>query len=524
LFLLCLSLFFPGLGARDFWAPVEPRYAEIARVMFNKGEWIVPTINGDLYTDKPILYFWMVLIASKIFGGLSEWTVRLPAALGGLGFVLGTYFIGRDFFSARVGFYGAIILATCMRVIWESRWAHTDMLFCFFFVLTIYFGARSLLRKGNPYEMLLAYAFMALATLAKGLIGIVLPGLLFVAFVLSERDWRLIGAAKLPLGIPIFFLVAGPWFYLIHQATDGKWLSDFIYIHHIRRYNALVGHRQPFYYYFMTLPRDFLPWTIFLAPALLAYRSYRRAWADPVSRFFFLWFLVVFVFFELSNSKRELYLLPLLPPLALLVGNYLDALATNRLPQDSLLRWLATVCFAIIGLAGIALPMAAWWARPDAFQAILATSGILVIGGISTALFVWRRVPLRALACATVMMVAIVLSVTYRIFPYLEQFKSDRPFSQTIKRIVPSSAPLYVYADTMNDFNYYSEREVIPVIRSSLQVEKLPGLPENSYLLIKDGDLKRVPMIPAKWIVATDSVGGKTWCLVEFKKRAAGQR
>ena len=524
MFLLGLSLFFPGLGARDFWAPVEPRYGEIARVMFNKGEWIVPTINGDLYTDKPILYFWIILIASKIFGGVSEWTVRLPAALGGVGFVVTTYLMGRDFFSARVGFYGAIILATSVRVIWESRWAHIDMLFCFLFMLTIYFGARSLFRKGNPYEILLAYAFMALATLAKGLIGVVLPGILFVAFVLAERDWRLIAAAKLPLGIPIFLLVAAPWFYLVHQATDGKWLSDFIYIHHLRRYTVRAGHRQPFYYYFMTLPGDFLPWTIFLAPALLAYRSYRRAWADPVVRFVFLWFFVVFVFFDLSSSKRELYLLPLLPTLALFVGNYLDALATNKLPQDSLLRWVATVCFAIVGLSGMALPIAAWLLRPDALQSILATSVVLAAGGICAALFVWRRQPLRVFACVTALMVAAVLSATYWIFPYVEGFKSDRPFSQAIKRLVPSSAPLYVYADTTSDFNYYSEREVIPVLRSSLQVEKILGLSENSYLLIKDRDLKRVPMIPAEWMVASDSSGSRTWYLMEFNKPVTNKR
>jgi 4-amino-4-deoxy-L-arabinose transferase-like glycosyltransferase len=521
LFLLCLSLFFPGLGARDFWAPVEPRYAEIARVMFSKNEWIVPTVNGDLYTDKPILYFWIVLIASKIFGRVSEWTVRLPAALGGVGFVLGTYFIGRDFFSARVGFYGAIVLATSMRVIWESRWAHIDMLFCFFFVLTIYFGARALLHKGNPYEILLAYAFMALATLAKGLIGVVLPGLIFFLLMVARREWRMIVDAKLPFGIPIFFLIAVPWFYLVNQATDGKWFADFIYIHHVRRYMAGVGHHQPFYYYFTTLPADFLPWTIFAIPAVFAYWPYRRAWADPNVQFFLLWFLVVFLFFSISDTKRDLYLLPLLPTLALLVGNYLDALATKRLPQDSLLRWVVTVCFAIVGLSGIALPIATWWARPDSFQAILATGVILAVGGICTALLVCRRMPLKAFACVTTMMVVIVFSVTYRIFPYLEQFKSERPFSQAIKRIVPSSAPLYIYADTMNDFNYYSEREVIPVIRWSFQVKKLPGLSENSYLLIKDSDLKRMPMIPAKWIVATDSTGGKTWCLVEFKTRPA---
>jgi 4-amino-4-deoxy-L-arabinose transferase-like glycosyltransferase len=217
---LCLLagvLFFPFLGARDFWAPVEPRYGEIIRVMFNKGEWIVPTINGDVYTDKPILYFWLALIASKIAGGVSEWTVRLPTALGGVGFILATYFIGRDFFTARVGLLAAVVLATCMRVVWESRWAHVDMVFCCFFALSIYFGARSLLlRKGNPYEILLAHVFMALATLTKGLIGVVLPGLIFVAHTLARRDWRMIVDAKLPLGIPIFLLIGAPWFYLVN--------------------------------------------------------------------------------------------------------------------------------------------------------------------------------------------------------------------------------------------------------------------------------------------------------------------
>jgi 4-amino-4-deoxy-L-arabinose transferase-like glycosyltransferase len=316
-------------------------------------------------------------------------------------------------------------------------------------------------------------------------------------------------------------LVAAPWFYFVNRATDGRWLADFIYIHHVQRYVAGAGHRQPFYYYFTTLPADFLPWTIFATPAFFAYRPYRRAWDDPMVQFFFLWFLGVLLFFNISNTKRDLYLLPLLPTLALLVANYLDAMATTKLPQDSLLRWMAAGCFAIIGVSAIALPIVAWVGRRDAFQAILLASAALAAGGVCAAVFIWRRAPLKALASIAAMMVAIVLSVTYRIFPYLEQFKSDRPFSQTIKRIVPSSAPLYVYADTMNDFNYYSEREVIPVIRSSLQVEKLPGVSESSFLLIKERDLKRMSMIPTKWIVATDATGRNPWYLVEFKKHAA---
>jgi 4-amino-4-deoxy-L-arabinose transferase-like glycosyltransferase len=522
LFLLCLSLFFPGLGARDFWAPVEPRYGEIARVMFNKGEWIVPTVNGSLYTDKPILYFWIVLIASKIFGGVSEWTVRLPSAIGGVGFVVATYLMGRDFFGARVGFYGAIILATSTRVIWESRWAHIDMLFCFFFMLSIYFGARALLLKGNPYEILLAYAFMALATLAKGLIGVVLPGLLFVAFVLTERDWRLIAAAKLPLGITVFLLFAGPWFYLVYQATDGKWLNDFIYIHHVQRYTAGAGHRHPFYYYFTTLPADFLPWTIFLLPTLLAYRSYRRAWADPVTRFFFLWFLVVFVFFDLSDTKRDLYLLPLLPTLALFVAHYLLDLESNDIPQRAVYRWLTLIFFGALAITGLLLPAAAWFFRKETVWLVIPSSCVLALGGYFTVAFIRRRQPISAFAAIASMMTLTIITASVWIFPYMERFKSHRGFSQEIKKLVTPSTPLYVYADTMNDFNYYTEREAIPVVTSG-QVEKFTGGLQNGYLLIKQRDLKRLPGISMEGIVASESLGSAKWYLLEFKKGSTNE-
>jgi len=520
--LLCVLgavLYFPALGARDFWAPVEPRYAEIARVMFIKGEWIVPTVNGNLYTDKPILYFWLVLIASKIYGAVNEWTVRLPAAIGGIGFVVATYLMGRDSFSARAGFYGAIILATSMRVIWESRWAHVDTLFCFFFVLSIYFAGRTLLRKGNPYEILFSYAFMALATLTKGLIGVVLPGLLFVAFVIAQHDWQLIAAAKLPLGIAIFLLVAGPWFYLVYQATGGEWLSDFIYIHHIQRYTAGAGHRQPFYYYFTTLPVDFLPWTVFAIPALFAYRSYRPAWADPVTRFVVLWFLVVFVFFCISDTKRDLYLMPLLPTLALLVGNYLVDLESNRAPHSAIYRWLTLSFFSIVAIAGLALPSAAWFLRKEMFSLLIPSSIVLALGGFLTVTFIRRRQPVAVLAAVASLMTLGVITTSLWIFPYLEQFKSHRAFSEEIKKIVPPAAPLFVYADSMNDFNYYTEREAIPLLSSPLHVDQLIGRSEDGYLLVKERDLKRLPQISREWIVAGETLGSTTWSLVELKKR-----
>jgi len=514
--IFAVLLFFPALGGRDFWAPVEPRYAEIARVMFARGEWIVPTVNGDVYTDKPILFFWIVLIASKILGAVNEWTVRLPAALGGIGFVLATYWFGRDFFNARIGALAAIITATSFRILWESRWAHIDTLFGFLFLLSIYFGARALLRRGRPNEILLAYVFMALATLAKGLIGVVLPALLLVALMFVRRDWSMLKAAKLHWGIPLFVIIAGPWFYLVNRATDGKWLSDFIYIHHVRRYTAGAGHRQPFYYYFTTLPADFLPWTTFAIPALIARRDYRRAWNEPHIQFLVLWFLTVFVFFTISDTKRDLYLMPLWPTLALFVAGYLDDLECRVISPSAIFNWLTLIFFGLVVLAGFTLPIAAWFARPDAFWPVLPSSIVLAIGGSVIVALIHRRRPLAAAVSVSAMMMFAMIAIASGLFPYLEQFKSVRPFSAQIRRIVPSTAPLYVYADSMNDFNFYTRREEIPVLTTAAQIDSLRAGAVKSYVLVKERDRRRLPELAWEAVIASHSLGNTTWFLLEI--------
>ncbi len=520
---LCAVLYFPGLGARDFWAPVEPRYAEIARVMFVRSEWIVPTVNGDLYADKPILFFWLVLLGAKVFGAVNEWTVRLPAAVGGVGFVLATYLMGRDFFNARTGLIGAAVLATSMRVIWEARWAHIDMIFCAFFMFSVYFGVRALLRQSGRYAILPAYVFMALATLSKGLIGVVLPGLLFAAFVLLRRDWRLIVGARLHLGLPLFFLIVFPWYYAVTQATDGKWLADFIYIHHVQRYAAGAGHRQPFYYYLTTLPVDFLPWTVFLIPALFAYRPYRYRWPDPVVQFFLLWFVVVFLFFSISDTKRDLYLLPLMPILALFVGKFFDDLASGKLVQSAVYRWLAILFFGIIAVAGLGLPPVAWFIRANAFALILPASVVFFMSGIGAVLFVRCRQPLLVIGSIVAMMALTAISASIWIMPYLETFKSPRPFSRQVAKIVTAATPLYIYADTMNDFNYYMAREVIPVLPTPTAVDALLARRQGGYLLVKERDLRRVTQLPRQWIVASEEKGNTTWHLIELPTRSVKQ-
>jgi 4-amino-4-deoxy-L-arabinose transferase-like glycosyltransferase len=332
-----------------------------------------------------------------------------------------------------------------------------------------------------------------------------------------RRDWRIIVDAKLQLGFPIFLLVAAPWFYLVNSATDGKWLADFIFIHHFQRYTDWIGHRHPFYYYFTTLPVDFLPWTVFAIPAVIAYFPDREIMQRPIPLFFSLCFLVVFLFFSLSDTKRDLYLLPLLPTLALMAGNYIDDLAENRIAESALYRWLSQSFFAAVAIIGLGLPIFVWVVRRELFWISLPAALVLSMGGIFTAIFIRKSRPLRAVTAVVLLMASLTVCGSLWILPYVNQFKSRRSFAIEIKKIVPPTASLYIYADTMNDFNFYTERDVIPVLSSADEVADVLRQTGNGYLLIKERDLKSLSMPGLGKAVATDSVGSTTWKLIALK-------
>lgn len=518
LFLFSAALFLPFLGARDFWAPVEPRYAEIARVMLSNGEWIIPRVNGQLYTDKPILYFWLVLVFSKIAGGVNEWTVRLPSALSAMGLVLTVYCLGRDFFRPRVGFLAGLVCATSARVLWESRWAHTDMLFTFIFTLSLYFLSRAILKGSLPRDFLIAYALMGLATLTKGLIGIVLPGLILTAFVAFRWEWRRLLEWRLISGAAVFLLIVAPWFYLVAVKTGGEWLEQFILIHHLQRYAGAIGHREPFYYYLLNFPADFLPWTVFGIPALYAQRRSLRDLQKPIPLFFVLWFAAIFMFFNLSDSKRSLYLLPAFSPAVLFIARYFDQLMEKELPESSLHRWMAYVFFGSLGLAGLLLPVATWMFQRDFIGISLPASLLMAGGAWMTLVSVRRRLPDLVLLSTVLTVLTTMVYTAGWILPAVDLYKSPRPFAQQVHKLVPPEEPLFIYADTMNDFNYYLEREIVPILSSPEELEEAITRAGRVYLLIRTRNPHKLTQRWQPRILAEARVGSKEWKLVVLNK------
>jgi 4-amino-4-deoxy-L-arabinose transferase-like glycosyltransferase len=226
--------------------------------------------------------------------------------------------------------------------------------------------------------------------------------------------------------------------------------------------------------------------------------------------------VVVFLFFSISDTKRDLYLLPLLPSMALLVGNYIDDLAEGRLAESPLYQWMGQLFFGAVIAIGLALPFGAWIVRRETFWISLPAAVVLTIGGVLTVVFIRKRQPLKAVAAVALSMTSAMVGLSIWILPYVDQFKSRRLVSMEVNKIVPATAPLYIYNDTMHDFNFYTRRELIAVLSSRSEVAEASRQLGNQYLLINDRDLKALNMFRPEQVVFTQTVGSTTWNLVAF--------
>ena len=335
LLLLALILgipFFQYLGGLPLIDPDEGRYAEIPREMLERGDLITPTLNYVKYFEKPPLLYWINAASLKIFGQ-NEFAARFPSALCGLLTVLATYVIARQLYGRRAALISALILGTSAGFVLQSRIILTDMLltFCLTAALGSFIVAAG--REGRRSRALpwyLFYLFCALATLAKGLIGMVFPAGIIFFYLLLSRRWNLLREMRLVPGLLLFLAVAAPWFVAVSLRNPE--FARFFFIHeHFERFTSTVHRRnQPFWFFVPVLLGTMLPWSFFIPGALV------RAWRDRhhedgrAGMYLLIWTALIFLFFSKSNSKLIPYILPIFPPLAILIGHRIDVLADGR--------------------------------------------------------------------------------------------------------------------------------------------------------------------------------------------------
>jgi 4-amino-4-deoxy-L-arabinose transferase-like glycosyltransferase len=390
LFIIIFALFWFGtLNYRHLIPSDEGRYAEMAREMLLTGDWITPRYNGYKYFEKPPLQIWATAVTFQFFG-MGEWQARLWAGLTGFLTILLIGFTGSRIYNARVGWLAAIVLASSPMWIISGHFNSLDMGLSAFLVAALcsLLLAQTAQDKNQSRNWMWAcWAFMALATLSKGLIGAAIPAMVFVAYSLSTWDWKIWTRLKLFSGMAIYLIITAPWFVMV--ALRNSEFLEFFFIHeHLQRFTEDTHSRTgPIYYFVPLLLIGILPW-LFQIPGAIAQAWQERRQEFSSSWLLVCWFVVIFAFFSVSQSKLPGYIIPIFPALALLIGNRLDHVLgdNNSLP----LSWkLQTLGFAVLGCSGFFfLSEISLQARPDEIEAYAqytywVISALMALAGFS---------------------------------------------------------------------------------------------------------------------------------------------
>jgi len=377
--ILFLGIWFYMLGARTLVPTDEGRYAEMAREMVATGDWITPRLNAIKYFEKPPLQTWMNAITFELFG-LGEWQARLWTGLSAL-FGIGLIgYTGTRVFNKKVGITAAVILASSF---WWAGMGHVNTLdmglsgMMTLALCSLLFAQRDQATATEQRNgMLLCWLGMALATMSKGPMGIVLPGAVLFIYTFVSRDWRIWQRLHLVKGLLLFFIVTTPWFVLVSQANP-EFLHFFFIHEHWERFTSKVhGRYGPWYYFIPLLVLGIFPWLGLLLQSLW-HGTRQLAGTFQPGKMLLIWAAFIFFFFSVSDSKLPSYILPIFPALALLIAMHLDRKAYRGVVVTGMLM-------SLVGLCGLGL-----WIFSDSIPALNKNA---VEGALNHAYLPWVAV------------------------------------------------------------------------------------------------------------------------------------
>ena len=465
LILLSIILYFFKLGSFSLYDAAETTYGEFVKNIINSGDWLTLHYNGAVIFDKPPLYYWLVVLISKLIG-FNEWAMRLPAALSGVLTVAITYLLGKKFYNERTGLLAGFIVMTAFQFLVQSRIAELDVVLTLFMTLAIYLFYLGY-TSGQKKYYLWSYVPMALGILIKGLLGVALPAFAVFLFLLFKQELKKAKELQLPFGALIILLIGCPW-YVVEYLIHGKVFLDFAlgFLFLSRFQGAVSGHTGPWFYYFLALLLGFAPWSQFLPVGL--WLTFKRWKNDP--ELLTLCFIVpAFIVFSVAKTKIPNYVLPLYPFLAIMVGKLWDELfswkpETKRLgfqppgnrdvqsqvssPIPGLL--ISNFCLAVVVvLIFIGVIMLGNSNYPSQYAAlmpsILALAAALVIGSLLSIIFFFVKAYRLSFAAIPVMVFAIALILTVNALPQVENFKGAKPLGQELAKAVKPGQMIAAY-------------------------------------------------------------------------------
>jgi hypothetical protein len=379
LFIFAALILVLNLGSAALFEPDEGRNGEIAREILLLNDWVTPHYDFLPRLDKPIAFFNLVALSFKLFG-VSEWSARLPSASAALVCLFLTYGFARLLFGLWAGLWSGMILLTSMQFFIFSRIVILDMTLTLFMSIALgcfMLGQLTDDRNQQKVFYLLMYPAMGVATLLKGPVGFMLPGMIIFSYLLSSQGWGGIRELKLPLGILLFVLTAAPW-YVLAEIHNPGYLQHFLWTENVARFTTTQFNRTgPWYYFIAVLTAGFFPWTV-LVP--LAITDFCKRSLTGQRLFLILWMALPLLFFSLSLSKLPQYILPIYPPLAVMVGSTIAKALTESSAKRSWAPRIPAVIFILLSCVITLVPL---W--PEIFTYRLQTDSHATFSRISIA-------------------------------------------------------------------------------------------------------------------------------------------
>lgn len=339
---------FLHIGAAPVYILDEAKNAQCAREMWHAGNWVIPTFNGELRTDKPALHYWFMGAAFTLFGD-GAWQARFFSAIMGIGTLLLTFLFVRKFSNATHGFFAVLTLSLSTHFLFEFRLAVPDPYLIAFTALGLFSGLAYIQSKKTGWLLLAAFA-LALATLAKGPVALGLPGISLLIFVIIRRQWWVLTDWRLLLAAVLYVAIAAPWYWAVHQATNGAFTKGFFLEHNLSRFSSeMEGHGGPFFITVLIVLIGLLPMSSHLA-TLVGYLRQRKM--PDVVLFSLIVSLVYIIFFSVSSTKLPNYPMPCYPFAAVLFGYLLQAMLEQKMEWKKYTWWILTVIGLVLPVAG----------------------------------------------------------------------------------------------------------------------------------------------------------------------------
>jgi 4-amino-4-deoxy-L-arabinose transferase-like glycosyltransferase len=460
--LLAAAILLPGTAARDLWNPNEPIYGLAAREMAERGDWLVPTVQGKEFGEKPILWFWIARAAGLLVGEVDGLAVRLPSALAAGFIVLGAYLLVLPYSGRDRAWWTGLLAATTFMVFWGGRTAQMDILVAATTLGVVLSVSRAVDGAGGSRAWVWAGVAAGLGFLAKGPVGWIVPGLVVFAWLASERRLRALLVPGTAVAAGVAIVVAAPWYVALALGGRGTFLHEVLIRQNFARFVDAWDHVEPWWYYGKYVWIDMAPWAL-LAPVAFAL-SGRADGERRLDRLAWAWALAPIVFFSLSESKRSAYILPIAPAVAILAAGVvvrLRAGALSRVRRDVAMT-LAVAIAVVLGLLGAALIVEVPGRYPELAPPAFALGAVLLAGAATavTRVFARRTGPrlLPAILVATVAGVY-VLGGAWAL-PAADPFKSPRAFGEAVAACAGADGRIASYGlwDWRAGYAFYARR------------------------------------------------------------------